>query len=204
MRKILPLLLLLPVIASAQTGCNCKYWQVFASVSQNPASLGNPFQGPFHPGVTAGANVRLNQNTKHQVFESFKVGYLYHPYIQHAIQAYTEFGYKYKADAGYAIAPVIGGGYVHSIPTEKVMRLQDDGTYKVVTRWGRPNWLISLGLNAGYDLSKAIKKPISVYVSYRLQVQGTFIHKTSPFLPYSSIGLGVATPLATFCKSDEK
>jgi hypothetical protein len=203
MKKIIFSILFLAAVAmlSAQdsTICCCNRWQASISISQNAANLGNAFVAPLHPGITVGANVRLNKNTKHQVFETFKVGYLYHQYIQHAIQAYSEIGYKYKADAGYAVAAMIGGGYVHSISDLPTFEMDANGVYKRVNNAVNPNYMITLGATAGYDLSK-IGLPMSAFVGYGFTAQAVFIRQTSPLIAYSQARIGVAIPFSTWCK----
>lgn len=191
-----PLLLLcitwaLPSLAQTEA----ERWQFSANLTQNSASLGNPLSGPLHPGITLAA-ARAWKDTDHsQLYQSFRLGYLYHQYIQHAVQLTTELGYKYKFSSGIGFAPVIGGGYVHSIATENQFKLQDDGTYKQVPRLGRPNWLITLGANFGYSLAKVSSLNAAIFLSYRFSVQGVFIRSTSPILAYSTVGIGVAVPL---------
>lgn len=185
--------------AQDSTACRCNRWQASLSVSQNAANLGNAFVAPLHPGITLGANVRLNRNTKHQVFETFKVGYLYHQFIQHAVQAYTEVGYKYKADAGFAVAAMLGGGYVHSISDLATFEMDANGVYKRVPNAARPNYMITLGATAGYDLSK-IGLPCSAFVGYGFTAQSVFIRETSPIIAYTQARFGVAVPFSAWCK----
>lgn len=170
-------------------------WQGSVSFTQNAASLGNPFSGPLHPGLTLAAARPWKDSEHHQLYQSFRLGYFHHQYVQHALSLTTELGYKYKFGSGLAFAPVIGGGYVHSIPTEDQFKLQADGTYKQVARWGRANGVFTLGANLGYNLAKISNLDAAIFFSYRFSVQGTFIHQTVPMIVYSTAGIGVAVPL---------
>jgi hypothetical protein len=152
-------------------------WQLTAALTQNAANLGNPFGGGvLHPGLSLGANVRLNQHATHQFLALFHVRYLYHQDIQHAIPVTAEIGYRWRTPIGVAVAPVLGGGYVHAIPDMPSFRMEN-GAYERVRNWGHPNWAITTGVNVGYKAPKM------------------FIRQTSPILAYTSLNVGAAFPL---------
>src|SRR5690349_15840301 len=70
------------------------------SVFNNGTSLpGTGYAGVFsktiHPGITLGTYHLYRKKEKTEVFQTLKLGYFYHRHAQHAIQLYSELGYRY-------------------------------------------------------------------------------------------------------------
>ena len=60
------------------------------------SKLGSLFTKEYHPGFEAGYSFNWKTKPKHDWYQSFKAGYFYHRFVQHAIPLYTQLGYRYK------------------------------------------------------------------------------------------------------------
>ena len=61
------------------------------------------FYEEFHPGVEVGTGFNWSKKKKHDWFQTLKVGYSYHRFVQHSLMLYTEVGYRYKFPKGFAV-----------------------------------------------------------------------------------------------------
>jgi hypothetical protein len=92
-------------------------WPLRAAVFSNatllpPGVLTRIFAQPLHPGLTLGTTYTYRNNGTHEFLQTFKAGYFYHRYNQHAIQLYTEAGYRLHFRSGLDAGLLIGGGYL--------------------------------------------------------------------------------------------
>src|SRR5437016_5313928 len=74
------------------------------------------FSKNIHPGFNLGTYHLYNTGNKHEFFQTFKLGYFYHRFSQHAIQLYSEAGYRYLTKSGVYGEALLGAGYLHSFP----------------------------------------------------------------------------------------
>jgi hypothetical protein len=89
-----------------------------------PGVLRSLFSAPVHPGVQVGTYFPWNSGERHELFQTLKLGYFYHRYSQHGIQIFSEGGYRYHIGRGFSAGPLIGAGYLHSIPDTQIL-MQD-------------------------------------------------------------------------------
>ncbi|HUQ96047.1 MAG TPA: hypothetical protein VM010_00170, partial [Chitinophagaceae bacterium] len=72
----------------------------FAATNHHAAypfsSFARLFTTEFHPGFEVGYGFNWKAAPKHDWYQSVKVGYFYHRFVQQAIPLYTQLGYRYK------------------------------------------------------------------------------------------------------------
>lgn len=154
-------------------------------------SFGNLFTKDFHPGFEAGTGFNWKTKTKHDWFQTFKLGYSYQRFVQHTIALYTEFGYRYKLFKTFSVNAALGAGYLHAIPAQKIFVLQGDGSYKKKTNLGRPQAMAAL--SAGIE-KKMTASGTNVFLNYQQRLQFPFIKSYVPLLPANMIMLGIQIP----------
>ena len=155
------------------------------------SSFSNLFTSEFHPGFELGTGFNWKNKAKHDWFQDFKFGYSYHRWVQHSIVLYSEFGYRYKFQKGFSAETKMGAGYLHAIPTGKVFKLQEDGSYKKKTNLGRPQAMASFDLGLG----KKFTSGFSIFLDYQQRLQFPFIKSYVPLLPSDMIIIGASIPI---------
>ncbi|MFL5728457.1 MAG: hypothetical protein ACJ75J_03125 [Cytophagaceae bacterium] len=174
-------------------------YSVLISVFSNSTALpGNGLPGtlhaPLHPGFTAGLVKDYKRTEKHQLYQTFRLGYFYQHYVQHAIQLYSEAGYRYNLKCGLGFYSQLGAGYVHSFQDQQKFILKD-GEYKKQFPIGRPQVMISFTPGISYDLEKKCGSPVMLFASYQLWFQLPFVRQYVPVLPNASLHLGAIISL---------
>lgn len=172
-------------------------WEGGISLTHHPASLVVPRFRPIHPGALLTLSYRWTANPKHYFKQSAKLGYFYHSNLQHAISFYTEWSYTFAWEGGLQITPLhLGGGYRLGILDMTSLVFDSEANrYEEITQ-ARQHWLISLGSTIGYQTNWQLwKRPVSILLDYRIEVQGNFINETVPLLAYAPLMLGISLPL---------
>ena len=170
------------------------------SQSAHPFSkFGSLFTKEVHPGFEAGYVFQWRSRQKHDWYQSFKAGYFYHRFVQHAIPIYTQLGYRYKLKDHWRFTSALGAGYLHSIPDVDVFELNEAGEYEKAKGLGRPQALFNITLGVEYRLALSQKRPLTLFLNYQQQLQAPFINAYVPLLPYNNIALGVSLPFKTTC-----
>ncbi|MBX9850935.1 MAG: hypothetical protein K2X86_04170 [Cytophagaceae bacterium] len=147
------------------------------------------FSKTIHPGFHIGTYWLYKKGEKHEFFQTAKLGYFYHRFVQHGIQLYSEGGYRYITGSGIYGEVLLGAGYLHSFPDMQVFVFKD-GKYKKKAPLGRPQFMISAGVGVGYDFEKKCDKPLRLYLLYQFWMQTPFVNKYVPLLPNTSFHLG--------------
>lgn len=147
---------------------------------------------PVHLGATAGTEFYYNHREKNRWLQTARVGYHYHRYVQHAIQLYSEFGYRRRWTSGATFDARLGGGYLHTIPAAQVFELQDNGTYERKRAWGRPQFMAGLTVGGGYTILRDKPRPLRLFLEYQFYVQGPFVRSYVPILPNTAMHIGVS------------
>jgi hypothetical protein len=171
-----------------------KLLPVSVSVFNNGTALpGTGYAGIFsktvHPGITLGTAHFYRQTVKSDLFQTFKLGYFYHRHNQHAIQLYSELGYRYRMPGGFYGEGLLGAGYLHSFADVQQFKWED-GRYIKKTNLGRPQLMISASLAAGYDLQKKTRLPLKLFLQYQFWLQTPFVKKYVPLLPNAALHIG--------------
>ena len=194
---ILCLWICFPFAVIAQSNSRPLNVSVFSNAaSLPPGVLTKLFSEPLHPGITIGTAFRYNSHPKHALFQTAKLGYFYHRYSQHAIQLYSEAGYRYHTNVGLDFGPMLGGGYLHTIPATQVFVLNENGQYKRKNNLGSPQAMISTALELGYTPNKMAPTPIRFYLNYQFWLQFPFVRQYVPLLPGTAMHLGVSVPFS--------
>lgn len=160
---------------------------------------GNFFTLPIHPGVSAGMEFAYNRNTVNRWFQTVKIGLLHHQYSQTAVQLYSEGGFRRSVWRGVSAELRLGVGYLHSFTDVPIFKLNSEGTYRQVSKFGRPQFMAGAALGLGYTFHKA-SHPWRLQLDYQFYMQAPFINEYVPLLPVNALHLGCAIPLSVFRK----
>jgi hypothetical protein len=190
MKHLLLFLLLLPFVSHAQQGS----LPVSVSIFNNGTSLpGQGYAGIFsktiHPGITFGTYHIYRKKAKSELFQTAKLGYFYHRHAQHAVQLYSELGYRYLTKSGFYGEALLGAGYLHSFADVQQFKLED-GKYVKKANLGRPQFMATFSLGAGYDLQAKGKLPLRLFLQYQFWMQTPFVNKYVPLLPNAALHIG--------------
>ena len=148
------------------------------------------FSKNIHPGINLGTSHLYGSGKHHELFQTFKLGYFYHHFSQHAVQLYSELGYRYFTNSGVFVQGLLGVGYLHSFADVQQFTLKN-GEYRKKANWGRPQFMGSVALGLGYNLNKISQLPLDVFLQYQFWVQAPFVNKYVPILPNNAFHIGV-------------
>lgn len=169
---------------------------VFNAATQLP--VGQFFSAPLHPGVAVGAEFRYNRHPGNHWFQTAKLGFSHHRYVQSTFHLYSELGYRRAIWRGTAAELRLGAGYLHAIPATEIFTLKD-GAYKRKTNLGRPQFMAGTALGLSYTLQKQAI-PLRFFLDYQFYLQMPFVKSYVPLLPNTLLHVGVAAPFSTFKK----
>ena len=147
------------------------------------------FSKTFHPGITLGTYHVYRKKERSEIFQTLKLGYFYHRHAQHGIQLYSELGYRYLNQSGFYAEGLIGAGYLHSIAAIQQFKWED-GKYVKKANWGRPQFMATVSLAAGYDFKIKSKTPLRLFLQYQFWLQTPFVNKYVPLLPNTALHIG--------------
>jgi hypothetical protein len=148
---------------------------------------------PLHPGIELGTEFRYNKAEKNQWLQTVKVGVYYHQYSQTGLQLYSELNYRRKVWQKIRGDVKLGAGYLHAIPDLQTFVLKD-GVYVKKNSLGRPQFMVSLSLGAGYQVFQSADSPV-LFITYQSFLQMPFIKSYVPVLPNTALHLGISIPL---------
>jgi hypothetical protein len=182
--------------AEAQQEPRSRYFtaSVFNAATQLP--IGKFFSSPLHLGATLGAEFRYNRNPKNQWFQTAKLGFSYHGYVQSTVQLYSEFGYRRGIWKGLGAELRLGGGYLHAIPATEIFEL-DGAIYKQKTNLGHPQAMAGAAFGLSYTQQKSAH-PLRFSLDYQFYLQMPFVKQYVPLLPNTLLHVGVAMPFSIF------
>ncbi|MDO8367499.1 MAG: hypothetical protein Q7T20_11920 [Saprospiraceae bacterium] len=180
--------------ASAQQEPKARNYLVSVFNAATLLPSGNLFPTPVHLGATAGAEFRYNRKPNHQWFQTAKLGFSHHRYVQNTIQLYSEFGYRQVILHGIAMELRLGGGYLHAIPAAEIFVLKGDA-YKKRTNLGRPQVMTGGAFGFSYTQQKAAK-PLRFFLDYQFYLQLPFVKQYVTLLPNTLLHVGVAAPFS--------
>jgi hypothetical protein len=195
---LLALGLLSTLECAAQQSSKPRYavLSVFNAATQLP--VGQFFSTPVHIGGTAGAEFRYNSHPANQWFQTAKLGFSYHQYVQSTVQLYSEAGYRRAIWKGTAAEFRLGAGYLHAIPDTEIFKLKD-GQYEKKTNLGRPQAMAGVALGISYTQQKAAN-PLRFFVDYQFYMQMPFVKSYVPLMPNTLLHVGVGVPFSMFKK----
>lgn len=184
--------------AQGQTSSRTKYAMVSVFNAATQLPIGQFFSSPVHFGATAGAEFRYNRQASNQWFQTAKLGYSYHQYVQNTIQLYSEVGYRRAIWKGTAAELRIGAGYLHAIPATEIFTLKD-GQYRQKTNLGRPQVMAGTALGISYTQQNTAH-PMRFFLDYQFYLQMPFVKSYVPLLPNTLLHFGVGVPFTMFTK----
>lgn len=182
--------------SSAQQGLPRRacLFSVFNAATQLP--VGQFFSSPAHLGAMAGLEFRYNQRPKNQWFQTAKLGFSRHRYVQNSIQLYSEIGYRQAIWRGTAAELRLGGGYLHAIPATEVFALKNKA-YEKKVNYGRPQAMVDAALALSYSPEKWTK-PFRFSLDYQFYLQLPFVKQYITLLPNTLVHVGAAMPFSVF------
>jgi hypothetical protein len=152
------------------------------------------FENPLHPGFELGYGKTSGRKKHHEWFGELKLGYFYHQFVQHGIPIYFNGGYRYHFSHRFSMDAAIGAGYLHSIATTDVLKLED-GEYVNAKGIGRPQIMVAVTFGAGYNVKMDKTDSLRIFLQYQARAQLPFNDDYVPILPYNQIALGFSIPI---------
>jgi hypothetical protein len=172
--------------ARAQVGYSLSF---FNNATKLPlASFSAVWDQPLHPGVCAGYEFHWRQSSPW--FQTVKLGYYYHQFVQSGIQLYTDYGYRKEFYRSFFIEGAFSLGYLHLISHNEQAELDDTGVYRISNGAGRPQVMFGPSAGLGYNV-KIPKATLSIFTSYHVWLQAPFVPGYVPLLPNGSLQVGV-------------
>ena len=138
-------------------------------------------------GISAGVDIPLSKNNSDhfQWSQSFRVGYLNNPGIQHAFRLYAEptLLYKLSFENSQMLQTGLQLGYMRVYPKGGMISRQQEKTH--INRTGRGQFTGGFMLGGGYRFQNASAE-LQTTLQYHFWLQGPFIPKRAPLLPHQS------------------
>ena len=145
---------------------------------------------PIHPGITVGTEFSYNKHVRNHLFQTSRLGYHYHRYVQQTLQLYTEFGFRRQISERWDLEGRLGGGYLHAFPYKGAFEQEPDGQYVKKTNWGHPQALITLAFGPGFQVAGGTEKPVRIFLNYQFYMQTPFVPGYVPLLPNTALHVG--------------
>lgn len=164
-------------------------FSVFNAGTQLPGQL---FTVPVHPGISAGMEFYYNTNPKNRLFQTAKIGFSHHRFVQNSLMLYTEFGYRRAIWKGIGAEISVGGGYIHAFPHTEIFQLEN-GIYQQQNNIGRAQGMGGASLGLGYQLP--VERPVRLFVAYHFYLQFPFVKQYVTLLPVTALHFGAATSI---------
>lgn len=168
----------------AQDGPQKTSWPITVSVFSESVSLPNLrgfFKNP-NWGVRIGTEFYYRQNDRHQLLQTFNLGYYRHNSFQQGVFVSSELGYRKSIGRFFADA-TIGAGYLHLVSELKRYQPADDGFRGASQRLHKIMPTIGLGL--GYRF-----RDLTLFSRYELFGEMPFNYGGVPVLPHKTLHFG--------------
>jgi hypothetical protein len=162
---------------------------VFNAGTQLPGKL---FTVPVHPGLSVGMEFYYNTNPKNRLFQTAKIGFSHHRFVQNSLMLYTEFGYRRAIWKGLGAEISVGGGYIHAFPHTEIFQLEN-GVYQQQPGIGRSQGMGGATLGLGYQLPT--QRPVRLFAAYQFYLQFPFVKQYVALLPVTALHVGAATSI---------
>lgn len=140
-----------------------------------------------HPGMDAGAEFPLWENSNHRMALSGNIGFFVFPRNTTAIMLYPEFVYRFTFDFGLTLSAHGGLGYMHAFLGAPVYTVSNSQLVEVPD-YGKPYLMPIIALGIGWDLEKNGMIPVSI--QFKLLALGQYPYNTY-MLPRFGFMLGV-------------
>jgi hypothetical protein len=157
-------------------------------------SVGMPFSkifiNKFYPLATLGTEFYYRNKKHSQIYQTVKIGGYYNKYNTSAFFVNTEIAYRYTFGFGLFADANLGVGYSHLFRPNAIYKLNSNGEYEQVRDWGKPSIMADYLLSIGYDFSRRMNKPASIFLCYGNFIQ-LFYNSDIPALPQNSFQIGI-------------
>ena len=157
-----------------------------------------PFDGiilsPLHPGFTIGTEYGYTEGRLGRIFQNLHLGYYFNKFNAKALFLKTETGYRYTFGFGLFGDVSMGLGYLHSFHPTEIFAMNAQGEYERVKDKGKGALIILMALGAGYDFSKKVGWPISLFFRFQPYIQTPYNPTTSVF-PQLLVHFGIRVQL---------
>ncbi len=160
-----------------------------ATLLPGSAKLG-VFGIPVHPGITLGSEYTYKKGPHQEWFQTLRLGYFYHRYIQHGIQLYTEAGLRHHFNVSWDLEARLGAGYLHAFNDRGQFELTGEGIYEKLPNTGRPQFMGAFSLGPGFTFGNDMR----LFLHYQFAMQLPFINEYVPVMPSSNVHLGLMIP----------
>jgi hypothetical protein len=150
------------------------------------------------PGLSVGTELPYLSRGGNALFQSFDVGYWYHPDLEHALLLGTGLGYRYTSTMGLFFELRLNATYLHTWSVAPAYSA-NSGVYHRDDR-GSPHFLASAAAGLGFDFSELSPQrriPLALFARYQLGVE-TPGPEGAPLYPETQILVGVRVPLQVF------
>jgi hypothetical protein len=121
----------------------------------------------LHPGFTLGTELAWKDGRHGRLFQGFQAGYYNNKYNSRAVFLQSGLGYRYTLGFGFFGEAAAVFGYLRYYHPTEIFRLNAQGEYELATDKGKGALMISAALGLGYDFSRKVGWPVSVFVRYQ-------------------------------------
>ncbi len=153
-----------------------------------------PFDGivlsPLHPGFSLGTEYAWKDGSWTRLFQGFHAGYFYNEFSAKALFFQTEIGFRLTLPFGLFGDVGAGVGYLHSFHPRAIFRMNADGGFAKAKDGGKSAALLSAALGIGFDFSRRLGWPVSVFIRFQPFLQTPYCVEES-ILPQSFVHFGV-------------
>ena len=125
-----------------------------------------------HPGMTAGVEIYLYENSWYNNFFAGTLGFYVHPRNHLGVFILPSLGQRFTAFFGLFGELLLGVGYLHTWPQGAVYERNDAGEIEQVYDSGHPHLMMNLALGFGWDLRKNGLLPLSIF--FRIDAFGEY------------------------------
>lgn len=198
MKKIflltIPILLCLSNISLAQDSPSTSKSQFPLELTFLKHAISYPFEailsGPLHPGFSVGTEYTYSQGQHGRFFQNLNAGYFFNKYNAKALFAETSAGYRYTFGFGMFGDLALGLGYIHSFHPVEVYSLNSQGEYEKAKDKGKSAAIFPLILGLGYDFSRKLGWPFSLFFRYQAILQIPY-SKSDTIIGHSMLHIGI-------------
>jgi hypothetical protein len=181
--------LILGLLGITQSGALAAQQTFAVSVANHAIALpGGSFSAPFHPGIEASWLYPVRQGERWNQSLACRLGFFHQRLVHDGVQLYAEYSWLYRLLPGLYADMGAGLGYLHTFEHHEIFRQDAAGIYRRTGQWGKPHLQASAVLGL---LTAPPGWPVRPFLQYRFRVMYPFVQEYVPFLPATSLHLGL-------------
>jgi hypothetical protein len=186
-KSFLCILLLLPFLLPAQNKSIPLHISFFNESTSVPFT--KLLTKPFHPGIQTGTEFTIKARKHSRLFQTVNLNYYYHQHLNQGIAAFTEIGYSHRIGSRFAVAGLLGLGYLHTIATADEFVFAD-GHYELRKDKGNARLYPTLSFDISCRLnSKSIQSP-SLFLRYQAWAEYPYSPGFIPVMTHINLHAG--------------